>query len=258
MTDPATPGAAGPIGAGPVYDRIGAGYATTRRPDPRLEAALWGALGDARTVANVGAGAGSYEPPSTVVAVDPSATMLAQRPAAAAPAVQAVGEALPLRDHAVDAALAVLTLHHWSDWRAGVAELRRVARRVVVLAWDQRATEDFWLFDWFPELRAFDADRAVPVDALVDALGGATVTTWEVPHDCRDGFLAAYWRRPEAYLDPAVRAGMSLFRQTDPAVVAGGLERLRADLDDGTWDARHGHLRDRDTLDCGYRIVATA
>jgi SAM-dependent methyltransferase len=242
----------------PVYDRIGTGYARTRRPDPRLAAALWEALGDARTVVNVGAGAGSYEPPCTVLAVEPSSAMVAQRPADAAPVVRAVAEALPLRDGGVDAALAVLTLHHWDDWPAGVAELRRVAGRVVVLTWDQRVSGHFWLLDYFPELRDLDAGRAVDVDALVAGLGGATVVPWAVPHDCHDGFLAAHWRRPARYLDPAVRAGMSLFRQGDPAIVERGLARLRADLEDGSWAARHGDLLERDTLDTGYRIVATA
>lgn len=250
MTDRGTPN-------GPVYDDIGSGYTSTRRPDPRLEAALWDALGDVRTVANVGAGAGSYEPSSTLVAVDPSATMLAQRPDGAAPAVQAVAEVLPLRDDAVDGALAVLTLHHWSDWRAGVAELRRVAGRVVVLTWDQDVAERFWLLDWFPALRELDAGRAVDVGELAEALGGATVTPWEVPHDCRDGFLAAHWRHPERYLDPDVRGGMSLFRQGPADTVERGLARLRSDLGDGTWHARHGHLLDLDRLDCGYRIVVS-
>lgn len=239
----------------PVYDTIGTGYARVRRPDPRLRDALWAALGAPRTVANVGAGAGSYEPPATVVAIEPSAAMLAQRPADAAPAVRAVAEALPLRDGAVDAALAVLTVHHWQDWRAGMAELRRVARRVVVLTWDQDVSAGFWLLDYFPALRALDATRAVDIGRLAAALGGAEVLPWPVPHDCRDGFLAAHWRHPARYLDPTIRTGMSLFRQGDPAVVAAGLAHLRADLDDGTWDDQHGHLRDRDTLDAGYRIV---
>lgn len=240
-----------------VYDTIGTGYARVRRPDPRLERALWDALGDARTVVDVGAGAGSYEPPTTVLAVEPSIEMIAQRPAGAAPVVQAVAEALPLRDGAVDAALAVLTVHHWRDWRAGVAELRRVADRVVVLTWDQQVTEDFWLFEYVPELRALDAARAVDVGELAAALGGAEVTTWEVPHDCRDGFLAAHWRHPARYLDPVTRTGMSLFRQGDAGVVERGLARLRADLDDGTWQRHHGHLLQRDHLDAGYRIVAS-
>lgn len=240
-----------------VYDTIGTGYARVRRPDPRLERALWDALGDARTVVDVGAGAGSYEPPSTVLAVEPSIEMIAQRPVGASPVVRAVAEALPLRDGAVDAALAVLTVHHWDDWRAGVAELRRVAERIVVLTWDQQVTEHFWLFGYVPELRALDAARAVDVGDLAAALGDAEVTTWEVPHDCRDGFLAAHWRHPERYLDPATRAGMSLFRLGDVRVVERGLARLRADLADGTWRERHGHLLDRDRLDAGYRIVTS-
>ena len=246
----------------PVYDTIGTGYARTRRPDPRLERALWAALGDAPRVVNVGAGAGSYEPPATAVAVEPSVEMLHQRPVGAAPAVQAVAEALPLGDGAVEAALAVLTLHHWADWRAGVAELRRVAGRVVVFTWDQPVAMGTWLIDYWPAIRELDAGRAVDVEELVGALGGrgagVTVTPWEVPADCRDGFLAAFWARPGRYLDPAVRAGMSAFRQVDPAAVGAGCERLRSDLTDGTWHDRYGHLLDRVALDCGYRIVATA
>ena len=249
MTDPA------------AYDDLGTGYARTRRPDPRLERTLWDALGDAASVVNVGAGAGSYEPPTTVLAVEPSATMLDQRPATAAPAVQAVAEALPLRDGAADAALAVLTLHHWSDWRAGVAELRRVAGRVVVFTWDQPTAMATWPITYWPAIRDLDDGRAVEVDELVAELGGAragvTVTPWSVPVDCRDGFLTAFWARPARYLDPDVRAGMSAFRQIDPAEVAAGCERLRADLVDGTWHDRYADLLDRGALDCGYRVVVS-
>lgn len=239
----------------PVYDDIGSGYARTRRPDPRLERALWDALGGAATAVNVGAGAGSYEPASTVLAIEPSATMLAQRPAGAAPAVQAVAEALPLADGAVDAALAVLTVHHWDDWRAGVDELVRVARRQVVFTWDQPLAMSTWLLDYWPAIRELDDGRAVPVDELADRLGGAEVRPWHVPADCHDGFLAAFWARPERYLDPDVRAGMSAFRQLPEDRVAPGVERLRADLGDGTWDRHHPGLRGLASLDAGYRVL---
>lgn len=234
---------------------IGGGYGVQRRPDPRIAAAIAEAVGDAASVLNVGAGAGSYEPADRrLVAVEPSRAMLRQRPAGAAPAVQAVARALPFRDGAFGATLAILTLHHWSDRPRGLAELARVAaRRVVVLTWDS-ASRGFWLVDeYFPELAAIDRAIFPRLAELEGAWGALDVRVVPVPHDCRDGFLGAYWRRPAAYLDPAVRAGMSTF--TKLAAVEPGLARLRRDLADGTWTRRHGHLLDRTELDLGYRLV---
>lgn len=249
MTDAAPP-------PGRLYDRIGGGYGRYRRPDPRIGAGIRQALGAARTVVNVGAGTGSYEPESTVVAVEPSATMVAQRPAGAAPAVRASALALPFRAGAFDAALAILTLHHWPDWRAGVAELRRVARdRVVVLTIDADAAE-FWLVrDYVPGIRALDRRWMPPVAELVDALGGATVQPVPVPWDCTDGFLGAYWRRPRAYLDDGARGAISAFALAGG--VDAGIARLRRDLRDGTWARRNAELADRDELDVGYRLVVS-
>ncbi|WBB64149.1 methyltransferase domain-containing protein [Streptomyces sp. WMMC500] len=241
-----------------VYDTIGTTYATTRRPDPRIAARLHAALGDAADVVNVGAGTGSYEPAHTVLAVEPSPVMLAQRPPGSAPAVRGVAERLPLRDDAADAALAVLTLHHWTDPAAGIAELRRVARRrVVILTWDQRVfRERFWLVrEYLPEAADFDDTRATPVDRLAALLGGARVEPVPVPHDCTDGFAAAYWRRPHAYLDPRVRAAISLLAQTGEAALAPGLAALAADLSTGRWQHRHAGLLPRDSLDAGYRLL---
>lgn len=243
-----------------VYDDIGRSYASTRVPDPRIAAQLHRALGDAESVVNVGAGTGAYEPASTVLAVEPSATMLAQRPPGAAPAVQATAEAIPLADDAVDAALAVLTVHHWSSLETGLAELRRVARRrVVVLTWDAEVCREFWLLrEYQPEASAFDDARAVPVERLVRLLGGperVRVAPVPVPHDCTDGFAAAFWRRPEAYLDPVVRAGMSVLAQPGEAVTAPGTARLAADLASGAWRERHADLLELDELDCGYRLL---
>jgi len=249
------------MSAGAVYDTIGRGYARQRRPDPRIAARLIAALGGARSVLNVGAGTGSYEPPhdSTdrrVVAVEPSAVMLAQRPPSAAPAVRARAEALPFPDRSFDAAMAVLTLHHWTDRALGLAECARVAReRVVLLTWDP-ATDGFWLVqDYFPAF--LEADRRVfpSIPSYTEAFGPAArvqVAAVPVPRDCVDGFLGAYWARPEAYLDPAVRAGISSFAR--PGTEA-GLARLRADLASGAWHARHGRLLAADTLDVGYRLV---
>lgn len=240
-----------------VYDSIGRSYAVTRRPDPRIAAQLHAALGDARSVVNVGAGAGSYEPPRTVLAVEPSPVMISQRPAGSAPAVRALAEALPLATDAVDAVMAVLTIHHWTDLEAGVAELRRVARRrVVVLTWEQSAFRRFWLLrDYLPQAAAFDDARATGLARLAALLGGARVEPVPVPHDCVDGFAAAYWRRPHAYLDPVVRAGISLLAQCDPDVLRPGLDRLAADLDTGRWQHRYRSLLRRDHLDAGYRLL---
>jgi SAM-dependent methyltransferase len=242
----------------PVYDRIGVGYAATRQPDPRIAAAIRAALGDARTVANVGAGAGAYEPRELrVVGVEASRTMIAQRPAEAAPCVQGVAEALPLRDASVDASLAVLTMHHWTDQGAGLAELRRVARRrVVVLTWDPAAHAAFWLTtEYFPQIVALDLPRFPPMATLARSLGGARAISVPVPHDCRDGFLGAFWRRPEAYLDAGIRGAISAFAQLDPDVVARGTARLADDLRSGRWTARYGALREHESLDVGYRLV---
>jgi SAM-dependent methyltransferase len=232
-----------------VYDRIGRGYAVTRRPDPRIAAAVRSALGDAASVVNVGAGAGSYEPVDLrVVAVEPAPAMIAQRSAGAAPAVRGVAEHLPFADGAFDAALAVLTVHHWTDRARGLAELARVARRrVVVLTWDPACPGPFWIIEYVPGI--------LDLDVLARALGEIDARPLPVPADCVDGFLGAFWRRPEAYLDPAVRGAISGFAQLGEEAVAPGLARLDADLRSGCWDARFGHLRRLDSLDLGYRLV---
>jgi SAM-dependent methyltransferase len=242
-----------------VYDTIGHGYAATRRPDVRIAALVDAALGEARTVLNVGAGTGSYEPlQRDVTAVEPSGVMIAQRPAGAPPVVQAAAESLPFPDGSFDAALAVLTVHHWSDPAAGVRELRRVAGRVVVLTWDQRMTSRFWLVrEYLPEIGELDARRAVPVDAIAGWLGGARVLPVYVPFDCDDGFLGAFWRRPHAYLSASVRAGMSCFPPLGDRVRP-GLRRLADDLESGAWHERHARLMDLDELDVGYRLLVTS
>ena len=238
-----------------LYDTIGVGYRALRRPDPRIAAAIVNALGPAASVVNVGAGAGSYEPDDRrVVAVEPSREMIRQRPAGAAPVVQASATALPFRAEAFDAALAVLTVHHWPDRARGLAELCRVARdRVVILTWEPDAAR-FWLVeDYFPELVAIDRAIFPTPDEMRRTLGPIEVHPLPIPHDCTDGFLGAYWRRPQAYLDPAVRGAISTFSKlgdVDP-----GLARLRNDLENGTWTRRHGPLLARSDLDLGYRLV---
>ncbi|BEL05265.1 class I SAM-dependent methyltransferase [Actinoplanes sichuanensis] len=240
-----------------VYDAIGTTYAGTRRPDARIAARIEAALGDAASVVNVGAGTGSYETARTVLAVEPSPVMIAQRPDGSAPAVRAVAERIPVVDGAADAVMALLTVHHWSDLAAGVAELRRVARRrVVILTWDQAVFRRFWLVEeYLPEAAAFDDTRAVPVERLAAMLGGARVEPVPVPHDCTDGFGAAFWRRPAAYLDPVVRAGISMLAQPGEELLRPGLARLAADLASGRWRDRHRDLATHDEFDAGYRLV---
>jgi SAM-dependent methyltransferase len=241
------------------YDRHGAGYAAVRRPDPRIAAQVHAALGDARTVVNVGAGAGSYEPRDRhVIAVEPSATMRAQRPPEAVPAVAARAEALPLDDDSVDAAMAISTIHHWDPQAAGLAEMRRVARGpVVVLTFDPDALERAWLFEYLPEGLADDQARLGPLDAVVEALGGARVETVPFPLDCTDGMVEAYYGRPEAFLDPAVRAGQSIWPRLPAGVEERAVARLAADLASGAWDERHGHLRDLPAFEGALRLVVS-
>lgn len=244
--------------SGPVarYDVIGATYIRTRRADPRVGAAIEAALGDVESVVNVGAGAGSYEPPNTLLAVEPSEVMVSQRSPTAAPVVRAVSEAMPLPDKSVDAALAVLTVHHWNDVAQGMAEMQRVARRrIVVYTWRPEVMADFWLLrEYLPAAAAADARVAVPLAELAAAVPGSRprVVSVPIPHDCVDGFGAAYWRRPQAYLNPYVRAGISMLATTDPAALAPGLAQLRSDLHTGRWHRRHARLLERKLLDVGY------
>jgi SAM-dependent methyltransferase len=243
------------------YRTLGAGYVRQRRPDPRIEALIGRALGDAGTVVNVGAGTGSYEPPDrSVLAVEPSATMLAQRRPGSAPAVRAAAEALPLRDGAVDGGLAVLTVHHWRDAASGIAELVRVSRRQVVLTWDPAFfARAFWLVaHYLPEIAHHEADLAC-LDTVTSLLARhherVEVLQVPVPADCTDGFLGAYWCRPQAYLDPAVRASASGLATLPPGVVGSAMDRLSADLAGRRWQEEHRDLLGLDALDLGYRLV---
>ena len=237
-----------------IYDTIGEGYAGRRQPDPRIAAAIVAALADARSVINVGAGAGSYEPTDrTVLAVEPSDVMIAQRPQRAAPCVRGSAEALPVENRTFDAAMAVLTIHHWTDWRRGLRELRRVARQRIVLVTFDIDASDFWLTrDYFPELIVLDSKIMPPLDALAEELGAFQATPLLIPHDCKDGFLGAYWRRPEIYLDPVARRSMSSFAKID---ASRGLSQLASDLDTGRWRERNADILALDALDLGYRLL---
>lgn len=238
-----------------MYDRIGDSYLATRGSDPTLQQLIREALGDARSVVNVGAGTGSYEPDDrAVTAVEPSAEMIARRSADAAPAVQAVAEALPFEDDSFDAAMAVLTDHHWHDRIGGLREMRRVARRrAVMLTWDASWAPRFWLVrDYLPR---FARLPWLPIEQVAAEIGATDVRPVPIPADCRDGFFHAYWRRPEAFLDPRVRASMTVFARTPPAETADALARLAADLDSGAWQERNADLLSRDALDLGYRLL---
>lgn len=241
-----------------LYDSIGRTYADYRRPEPRIAAAINRALGDAASVINVGAGTGSYEPPGkTSLAVEPSERMIAQRPADAAPCVIGTAEALPVDSASVDAAMAILSVHHWTDPEAGLREMGRVARkRVVLLTWVPDSGS-FWLTrDYFPEIMAHD--RTIFPDSetlgamLTRLIGPTVITPLPIPHDCTDGFLCAYWRRPEAYLDEGTRSGISSFARFDPSA---GLDELADDLASGRWTARNAGLMTLDSLDAGYRVA---
>ena len=243
-----------------LYDTIGATYTVTRRTEPRIAARIWAALGDARTVLNVGAGTGSYEPPGRdVTAVEPSAVMRAQRPAGAAPCVDATAESLPFEDQSFDAAMAFSTVHHWQDPIAGLREMRRVARRVVVFTHDASDTgwrRRFWLTrDYLPEVTDFSVGRPSLTEQACAI--GARMEPVLIPWDCADGFFEAYWRRPEAYLDDHVRRGVSVWARVGPEAEQRAVRSLRDDLASGRWAERNRDLVDLDAAELGLRLLVT-
>jgi SAM-dependent methyltransferase len=243
------------MSSAPLYDTIGAAYTVTRRTEPRIAAQIWSALGDAETVLNVGAGTGSYEPPDReVLAVEPSAVMRSQRLPDAAPCLAATAERLPFEDQSFDAAMAVATVHHWQDPIVGLREMRRVARRVVVLTFDLSGLSQFWLTrDYLPELASLLVGRP----SLAEQAGaiGARIEPVLIPWDCVDGFFEAYWRRPEAYLDENVRRGISVWAKLGPDVGRRAVRGLRDDLASGRWAERNGDLVDLDAADLGLRLL---
>jgi SAM-dependent methyltransferase len=237
-----------------LYDQLGIGYSDYRRPDDRIAARIEAALGQSRSVLNVGAGTGSYEPKNRfVVAVEPSAEMIRQRSQMAAQAIQGAAGRLPFENHSFDAALAILTIHHWSNREHGLAEMQRIAReRVVIFTWDPEHP-GFWLVrDYLPEILEIDRHNFPSLRDIETAIGPIEVQALAVPADCADGFLGAYWRRPAAYLDPHVRAAISTFSKLDAAA---GIGRLRTDLEYGIWTDRYGALVALSELDIGYRLV---
>ncbi|MER7894469.1 class I SAM-dependent methyltransferase [Micromonospora sp. NPDC094482] len=242
------------------YEIHGHGYATRRRPDPRIAATIGAALGEAQTVLNVGAGAGSYEPADRyVVAVEPSARMRSQRPLTAVPALDATAERLPFDDGAFDAAMAIVTVHQWADTARGLAELRRVARGpVLVLTFDGDELDRLWLTEYAPELISSRRRRYPTISSIADMIGAdVQVIDVPIPIDCLDGFIEAYYARPEQFLDPQVRAAQSAWHFVDRAATTRSLDRLRADLDSGAWDIRHGHLRSQPQFAGSLRLIVS-
>ena len=239
-----------------TYDSMGINYAELRKPDPRIARFITNALGDARTVLNVGAGTGSYEPTDRqVTAVEPSREMIRQRKPGAARVIEASAESLPFPDKSFDASMAILTIHHWTDKRAGLREMRRVTRGpVVLLAFDPSCRP--WLTDYLPELAVLDDERMPTLSELEQWLGPLQVTPVPIPHDCTDGFLYAYWKRPFAYLDPRLRAGSSSFWLIKGAQE--GLDRLKSDLQSGAWERRYADLLQQDEYEAGYRLVVAS
>jgi SAM-dependent methyltransferase len=243
--------------ASEIYDQIGRDYASRRRPDPRWIARIHRRLEGHHTLVNVGAGAGSYEPAfMSVVGVEPSHIMIRQRPPSAAPVTCGVAEQLPFRDGAFDVALAVLTVHHWNNPAAGLAEMRRVSRKQVVVTWDPDVfARQFWFVrDYLPEAVERESQQAT-LATVTAHLGSATTESLPVPANCTDGFFGAYWRRPDAYLDPIVRGAISGLVLLDSDLVSTAVERLRFDLANGRWLARYSELTELDQIDLGYRLV---
>lgn len=236
-----------------IYDTIGINYAELRRPDPRIASIISQALGPARTVLNVGAGTGSYEPADCkVTAVEPSLEMIRKRSSSAARAIQASAEELPFADASFDASMAILTIHHWADKQAGLREMRRVTRGpVVLLTFDPSHRP--WLTDYLPQNIALDEAQMPQMSNYARWLGKVEITPVLIPHDCTDGFLYAYWRRPAAYLDARIRSGSSSFWALGN--VEAELDALRRDIETGEWDRRYADLRELAQYDAGYRLV---
>jgi Methylase involved in ubiquinone/menaquinone biosynthesis len=238
------------------YDELAPDYINYRVPDARIAAMIHRHLAPGSKVLNVGAGQGSYEPTDRdLIALEPSQEMISRRANSCAPAIQGCAEALPFADNSFDASLAILTIHHWRNIRKGLAEMRRVTRgKIIILTWNGDFG-DFWLPDYLPEIAVIDTKLFPSIDQLAELLGGfIEVEKVAIPHDCTDGFMCAYWRRPEAYLNPAARNAISTFARLGPAI-DDGVNRLCQDLDSGLWQQRYQSLLQKSDLDCGYRLV---
>lgn len=240
-----------------IYNQIGTDYASMRKPDSRWVARINRAIQGYRTLINIGAGTGSYEPGfMTVVGVEPSLIMIRQRPSSAAPVVCGVAEHLPFPNDQFDVSLAVLTVHHWTDPAAGLKEMRRVSRKQVVVTWDPDVfVREFWLVRDYLPVAVEQERQKVALPFVLNHLGPATTKILSVPEDCSDGFWGAYWKRPASYLNPAVRGAISGLALLDQGIVSAALERLKFDLDSGRWQTRYSELLGLSEIDLGYRLV---
>lgn len=240
------------------YGRIGLGYASYRQPEPAIAALIEEALDPASRILNVGAGAGSYEPRHRdVTAVEPSASMRAQRPADIAAAINATAESLPFPDQSFDASMATFTVHQWQDLDAGLREMRRVTRGpVVILSCDPDLVEAFWLSHYAPKVLATEARRYPSLGHIGKVLGGdVDLVAVPIPLACRDGFNEAYYGRPELFLEAGARSACSAWSFVSEAENAVSIENLRRDLVSGAWDSRHGFLRSQPSFDGSLRLV---
>lgn len=239
-----------------IYDSIGEGYRQFRVPDPRIARQIHHAIGNVSTVCNVGAGTGSYEPDDLMVTpVEPSKRMIQQRDDSEL-VICACAEDLPFDDREFDVAMAVLTVHHWTDQVKGLSEMRRVSHRQVIMTLDPLMIDSFWLVrDYLPEIAEFDKKRVLPINTFHAVLGSCQVSPVMIPWDCTDGFLAAYWRRPEQYLDPNVRSAISPFAQLPTDTVASAITRLASDIKSGAWTQRYSVLSNHNEMDFGYRLI---
>lgn len=241
-----------------IYNTIGRQYSAKRKPDRRLADLILSPIADLETILNVGAGAGSYEPKGkTLVALDPSWEMISQRPNNAAPCVCGVVESLPFLNNSFEGAMVLLTLHHWHDLDRGLKELKRViSKRLVIHTWDPAAAEQYWLINnYLPEICALDSQRFLPMEELRAKFSSTRVIEVPIPFDCSDGFMGAYWRRPEAYFDEKVKKGISSFQQIPQFALEKGLSKLRADLDSGHWRKHYADIMEKEELDLGYRLI---
>lgn len=238
----------------PLYDKIGTRYSQYRKPDTRIATAILREIGDRQRILNLGAGVGAYEPSDrNVVALEPSAVMISQRPANSTQLIRGKAESLPFKDKSFDIVLAILTIHHWSDMEKGLHEALRVAKKGLVLLTWIGFVEDFWLVDYLPQIKEIDDQLFPSIAELEKILGPVRVVPIPIPHDCTDGFLCAYWRRPHFYLDETARSAISTFARIKN--IQAGLRRLEKDLESGLWQNRYRHLLNKESMDFGYRLV---
>lgn len=203
-------------------------------------------------------GAGSYEPRDReVTAVEPSASMRAQRSKELPRAIDATAERLPFVEHSFDASMATFTVHQWSDLESGLREMRRVTRGpIVILSCDPTALEGFWLHEYAPEVTRVEASRYPTVERIARLMGGRVeVVGVPIPFDCKDGFNEAYFGRPERLLEPAARRACSGWSFVGPEVVERFVSHLGRDLADGTWDRRFGPFRAMHEFNGPLRLI---